>query len=264
MLKCSNCQCDIEESKMILHERFCKDNIKYCDLCKEAIIKEEFEEHLLEHEKKNIEIKPEEERSNLSLQRVMSTKIQCQFCNLLLSYSEVEEHENICGSRTTKCRVCGERIIYKNLDNHVLTIHGLNKTIYNEYDSFLSNNQLNELNLNSNQPSYQDNLKLNNNNFSNDLGLYNLTSSEQIAYALALSEIDNNSAKNKNEDKNNNKDKEEKTNNKNEENQKNEKTLDINKNREKNGKLEIPKKKVKKLIMMKLKMNIRSNYMKKK
>ena len=205
MPKCPNCQSDIEESKIFLHERFCKENIKYCDLCKEAIIKEEFEEHLLEHDKKNIQIKPEEERSNLSLQRVMSTKVQCEFCNFFLSYSELEEHENMCGSRSTKCRVCGERILYKNLDNHILTIHGLNKSIYSEYDSLLSNDQLSELNLNKNQPSNQESLNLNNNNLTNDLGLYQLTSSEQIAYALALSEQDNNFEKNINEDKKNEK-----------------------------------------------------------
>ena len=205
MPKCPNCQSDIEESKIFLHERFCKENIKYCDLCNEAIIMEEFEEHLLEHDKKNIQIKPEEERSNLSLQRVMSTKVQCEFCNFFLSYSELEEHENMCGSRSTKCRVCGERILYKNLDNHILTIHGLNKSIYSEYDSLLSNDQLSELNLNKNQPSNQESLNLNNNNLTNDLGLYQLTSSEQIAYALALSEQDNNFEKNINEDKKNEK-----------------------------------------------------------
>lgn len=240
MPKCSNCQCDIEESKLFLHERFCKENIKYCDICKEAIIKEEFEEHLLEHDKKNVDIKPEEERSNLSLQRVMSTKIQCQYCNLLLSYSELEEHENMCGARTTKCKICGERIMYKDLDNHILAIHGLNKSIYNEYeyDSSLSN-QLSELSLNKDQPSYQDSLNLNNNNFSNDLGLYKLTSSEQIAYALALSEQDNNNVKNKNE----NKDKEK--NDKQKEKEKNEK-IAVDKNNEKNE-LEIPKKKSEKI-----------------
>ena len=243
MSKCSNCQCDIEESKLFLHERFCKDNIKFCDLCKEAIIKEEFEEHLLEHEKKKVDVKPEEERSNLSLQRVRSTKLQCQFCNLFLSYSELEEHENMCGSRTTKCRVCGERIVYKNLDDHILAIHGLNKSIYNEYDSLLSN-QFSELSLNKNQSSYQDSLNLNNNYLSNDLGLENLTSSEQIAYALALSEQDNNFAKNKNEDKNNNKDKEK---NDKQKGKKNERVEEINRNIEKNEKLEIPKKKSEKI-----------------
>ena len=239
MPKCTNCQCDIEESKLFLHERFCKENIKYCDICKEAVIKEEFEEHLLEHEKKNVDIKPEEERSNLSLQKVMSTKIQCQYCNLLLSYSELEDHENMCGARTTKCRICGERIIYKNLDNHILTIHGLNKSIYNEYDSLLSN-QLSELSLNKNQPSNQDSLNLNNNNFSNDLGLYKLTSSEQIAYALALSEQDNNKANNKSEVKDIEK------NGKQEEKEKNGKIV-VGKNKEKNEKLDISKKKSEKI-----------------
>ena len=79
MPKCSNCQCDIEESKIFLHERFCKENIKYCELCKEAIIKEEFEDHLLEHGEKKVEVKPEEERSNLSLQRLCQLKYNVNF-----------------------------------------------------------------------------------------------------------------------------------------------------------------------------------------
>ena len=51
MVKCSNCQCDIEESKMMLHERFCIQNIKYCNICQVAIIKEEYDEHCENHNK---------------------------------------------------------------------------------------------------------------------------------------------------------------------------------------------------------------------
>lgn len=216
MKKCSNCRCDIEESKIVLHERFCTQNIKFCDICQEAIIKEEYEEHCLEHKNNDSEkkeIKPEEERKSLSLNRVMSTKIQCEFCQLFLSFSEVEEHEEMCGSRSTKCKICGERIILKNLENHILSIHGLNKSIYNECDSLELNNKLSDLSLNKNQFSSQQSFNLNDYNFNNNnLGLYNMTSSEQIAYALALSEQENNLNQNKNVDKN------ESNNQKNEEN----------------------------------------------
>ena len=142
MQKCSNCHCDIEESKILLHERFCFQNIKYCDICKEGIIKEEYEEHCLEHN--NSEIKKEksqEEKDNLSLKRLESTKIKCTYCKLLLSLTEVEENEQMCGSRTTKCKLCGERAIIKYLENHVLLVHGLSLSIYDECEpSVLSNN----------------------------------------------------------------------------------------------------------------------------
>ena len=142
MQRCSNCHCDIEESKILLHERFCFQNIKYCDICKEGIIKEEYEEHCLEHN--NSEIKKEksqEEKDNLSLKRLESTKIKCTYCKLLLSLTEAEENEQMCGSRTTKCKLCGERAIIKYLENHVLLVHGLSLSIYDECEpSVLSNN----------------------------------------------------------------------------------------------------------------------------
>ena len=122
MPKCSNCHCEIEESKMILHERFCVQNIQYCDICKEHKCSYCTTEHKNSGTKKE---KAKEEKDALSLKRVESTKVQCQFCNLFLSFSEVTEHEDMCGSRTTKCKLCGERVIFKNLENHVLTAHGL-------------------------------------------------------------------------------------------------------------------------------------------
>ena len=54
MVKCPNCRAEIDDSKMFLHERFCFQNIKYCEKCKEGIIKEEFDEHLEKHKSKQI------------------------------------------------------------------------------------------------------------------------------------------------------------------------------------------------------------------
>ena len=187
MPKCSNCHCEIEESKMILHERFCVQNIQYCDICKEAVIKEEYEEHCFEHKNSGTKNeKTQEEKDALSLKRVESTKVQCQFCNLFLSFFEVTEHEDMCGSRTTKCKLCGERVIFKNLENHVLTAHGLNLSIYNESDPLVLSKDPSSLNLNKNDSNYSDYGNYNN-NVNVDLSLNNMTSSEQIAYAIAMS-----------------------------------------------------------------------------
>ena len=188
MVKCSNCRCDIEESKMILHERFCFQNIKYCDICQEGIIKEEFEEHCENH-KKSKEIKnldSEEERNNRSLQRVNSSKIGCQYCELFLTYDELEEHEEMCGARSTQCKFCGKTVIYKDLENHLITKHNTNKSSYKEFDSGLFNNN-NYVNKNS----YQQNINTKGNLTQQDLK--RMTSEEQIQYAIAMSTQQNNS-----------------------------------------------------------------------
>ena len=49
MVFCSNCHCDIDESKFFLHHRFCVQNIKYCEQCEEGIVIEEYEEHCKNH-----------------------------------------------------------------------------------------------------------------------------------------------------------------------------------------------------------------------
>ena len=49
MQKCSNCHIELEGIKLINHEKYCIQNIKYCDKCKQAIPKDEFEEHLSGH-----------------------------------------------------------------------------------------------------------------------------------------------------------------------------------------------------------------------
>ena len=39
--KCSNCDQDIPESKLFLHERFCANNIKRCKVCNKPIVIED-------------------------------------------------------------------------------------------------------------------------------------------------------------------------------------------------------------------------------
>lgn len=202
MVKCSNCHCDIEDSKIMLHERFCFQNIKYCELCKEAIIKEEYDEHCLEHnnpKKEENDLDLPGDRNARSLSRIMSSKVACDFCGLFLGYNELEEHEEMCGARTTECKMCHKTMILKNLQNHLLTIHNLDKSSYKDMDS---RNIYPDY---TNKQSNQQNLDLKK-NLSDDT-LNRMTSDEQIAYALALSEQNNNSNKTNN-NSNNNKSKE--------------------------------------------------------
>ena len=187
MVKCPNCRAEIDDSKMFLHERFCFQNIKYCEKCQEGIIKEEFDEHLEKHKSKEIQENnniSQKERDELTLKRVESSKIGCIYCGFLLSFSEYEEHLEMCGARTTECKMCGKSLLYKNLDSHIKSEHNLENDVYKQLDSGSINNNLNSYKIQ--KPDL------------NELDLNKMSSSEQIAYAMALSEqqqIDENKSK---------------------------------------------------------------------
>ncbi len=125
----------------------------------------------------------------------MSSKIVCKYCGLFCGYTELEEHEYMWGERTTSCKICKENFLYKNLENHLLTAHRINNDAYKDYDFGLNNNfQPNEI---VNQPKQ---------NFKGNLTqdqIQRMTSEEQIQYALAISQQDNNE-NNKNSKENSN------------------------------------------------------------
>ena len=135
MVFCTNCQSEIEDSKMFLHEGFCKKNIKYCFKCKEKIPIEEYEEHLENHNtKKQPEQKEEIEQEKNSESNPNSNEnlnIECQYCSLLVDPSEIEEHEKMCGSRTVQCEICGKYIFIRLIKQHMNVIHDMGyKDIY--------------------------------------------------------------------------------------------------------------------------------------
>lgn len=189
MVFCSNCHCDIDESKMFLHQRFCIQNIKYCEQCQEGIIIEEYEEHIKDHKKESEKkSKSKELRDSLTLKRVESSKIGCQFCGYICCFDEVEEHEQMCGARSTKCKKCGKNMLIKDLKTHIEKMHNLDLDNYQLMQST-------EFNLDKNQNSSSFDYQ-NLDNF----GLQRMTSDEQIAYAIALSQEEEQKRKEK-EDK---------------------------------------------------------------
>ena len=138
MVFCTNCQSEIEDSKMFLHEGFCKKNIKYCFKCKEKIPIEEYEEHLENHNVKKPEKKEEIEQEKNTEENEFKNQlskenfnIECQYCSLLLDPSEIEEHEKMCGSRTVQCEICGKYIHIRLIKQHMNVIHDMGyKDIY--------------------------------------------------------------------------------------------------------------------------------------
>ena len=78
MVICSNCHIEIDDAKIVLHERFCIQNIKYCATCQEGFPIEEFDEHLAGHlsrqPSKNLSKEELQKKNSLSLQRLESKK----------------------------------------------------------------------------------------------------------------------------------------------------------------------------------------------
>ena len=185
MPKCSNCHIDIDPLKMVLHERFCLQNMKYCSTCKEAFPKEEFEEHLQNHLSRKPSQLSQEEKNNETLKRCESSKVACEYCGLFLNYNDLIDHEDMCGARTTQCGICKEKMLYKNLKNHMKLKHNIIDDIKN----------LTELDYYSNNNNNNNNKNNDNNNNNNDNSYKKMTSSEirqidedeQIARALAES-----------------------------------------------------------------------------
>ena len=131
MVFCTNCQTEIEDSKIFLHEGFCKKNIKYCFECKEKVPIEEYDEHLQNHNQKNENKNTKEPASNNNKKEVIN--IECQYCSLLVDPSEIEEHEKMCGARTVQCEICGKYIYVRLIKQHMNVLHDMTyKDINNE------------------------------------------------------------------------------------------------------------------------------------
>ena len=115
-------------------------SLKFCEICNNVIEITEFDEHTQSHKEKqaqpikdsklpstvinNYNPDPNPNTSNkldknLNLKRLESTKITCEYCELLLPDSEFYEHDLMCGSRSTKCEYCNKNLLYKQMKSHL-------------------------------------------------------------------------------------------------------------------------------------------------
>lgn len=46
--------------------------------------------------------------------------LKCEYCELSLPASDIDEHKEACGSRTEQCEKCQKRILFKDLEEHIL------------------------------------------------------------------------------------------------------------------------------------------------
>ena len=154
MPKCSNCHIELDGIKLSLHERYCIENMKYCETCKQAIPKEEFEEHLNGHlsRQQSKEIKNEEkkekfeEKKDSFLAKMSSEKIPCEYCGELKSLDLLEEHETMCGARTENCNYCNKFIPRKDMKSHLQICPKKNQNYDNNNNNYLKHLTSSDLN----------------------------------------------------------------------------------------------------------------------
>ena len=120
--KCKNCEQEIPESKLFLHERFCANNIKRCKICNKPIVIDDEEEHMIEfHAEVSCQFCQKSFPKNKIQQHediCDSRMVECQYCELQVSLKEKDQHEYICGAKTEQCPKCKQYIQLKDLKAH--------------------------------------------------------------------------------------------------------------------------------------------------
>ncbi|XP_062408047.1 XIAP-associated factor 1 [Sardina pilchardus] len=120
---CGNCKKDIAKSNFALHEPHCRRFLCVCPDCDEPVPREQLEEHHAEQHtqvncsKCNVKV----ERCHLMDHEADECKerlVTCEFCELELPLSAMEEHTVACGSRTERCSDCGRYVTLKDQLRH--------------------------------------------------------------------------------------------------------------------------------------------------
>ena len=89
-VKCKNCQQDIPESKMFLHEGFCLRNNKLCPECNKVFLVKEFDEHLKTHNEKKVEPEKRSPPPIVPDKKVLTNKDK---------QNPISEHRKNCGHK---------------------------------------------------------------------------------------------------------------------------------------------------------------------
>ncbi|XP_067866903.1 XIAP-associated factor 1 [Heterodontus francisci] len=120
---CSNCKKDVATSNYRIHEIHCKRFIQLCPLCNDPVPTAELQTHRdTEHQQVKCSLchktmehcKLETHKDEECAQRLLS----CCFCELETPCCTLLEHEEACGSRTTRCSDCGKYVMYRDQELH--------------------------------------------------------------------------------------------------------------------------------------------------
>lgn len=119
---CDNCKRKIPISVFNTHSATCFRINWYCELCAESFQKREQHQHIEEiHSMIFCDCGDEVERRFLASHQQSECKkrmVKCEFCPLEISYIEKFEHEQKCGSQTTKCDICNKYVAKRDFVLH--------------------------------------------------------------------------------------------------------------------------------------------------
>uniref|UniRef100_A0AAR2K0C5 TRAF-type domain-containing protein n=2 Tax=Pygocentrus nattereri TaxID=42514 RepID=A0AAR2K0C5_PYGNA len=120
---CSHCNKEVAKVNFSMHEAHCKRFLCLCPDCDDSVPKEQLEEHRKEQhtvvrcQKCNKKMQrcklPDHEKDECS-ERPQS----CEFCNLELPLSALNEHTETCGSRTERCLDCKQYVMLRDQTRH--------------------------------------------------------------------------------------------------------------------------------------------------
>jgi hypothetical protein len=119
----------LPDSKLNIHEPYCRRNNIKCEKCGQFLHKDEMKEHLEEaHRKAACSFcKVTVEEPELKTHEILCPKAPklCHYCSLKVGTDEFDHHSYVCGSRTNPCMVCQRPILLRDLEKHESTCFGI-------------------------------------------------------------------------------------------------------------------------------------------
>eukprot|EP00727_Mastigamoeba_balamuthi_P008083 m51a1_g3896 hypothetical protein (536) ;mRNA; r:84999-86987 len=108
---CPNCKRGVPVANRVLHEGFCARNNQACPVCGEVV---------------HVECECGQQVVNSELEEHKRTQCPCRpatcrFCSIPLKFKDIAEHEEYCGSRTSKCELCFKYVKVRDMDEHLVS-----------------------------------------------------------------------------------------------------------------------------------------------
>ena len=106
--------------KLLLHEGYCKNNIKICEFCGDKVVIIDLDDHIKSLHS-NLDCKFCGKKFEPSLlekhhEVCNDKKYQCMYCSLDMHIYDLVEHEYMCGSKTELCELCTNFVAIKGID----------------------------------------------------------------------------------------------------------------------------------------------------
>uniref|UniRef100_A0A3Q3WFE0 TRAFD1/XAF1 zinc finger domain-containing protein n=1 Tax=Mola mola TaxID=94237 RepID=A0A3Q3WFE0_MOLML len=129
MHTCGQCHKQVAAANLVLHEMHCKRFLCVCPECGESVPTEQLNQHKEEQHtqvkcskcKKKVEhCQLIDHESNECVERLC----ECRFCELEVPWRQLDEHEQVCGSRTELCGDCGRYVTLRDQPEHGHTCPG--------------------------------------------------------------------------------------------------------------------------------------------